>query len=339
MKVIVTGGAGYIGSHTCVDLLINGHEVLVIDDLSNSSGKALNSIKLISNKDILFVQQDLRNHKVIEKLFKDFRPDAVMHFAGLKAITESIEDPLRYYDVNVNGTISILKAMRNSHCKKIVFSSSATVYGIPNNLPIDENHSFDPVNPYGQTKLFVEKLIQAHTSSVSNFKSVILRYFNPVGAHNSGLIGEEIGTNPNNLVPFICKVAKFEKSHLNVYGKDYDTKDGTGVRDYIHVQDLARAHVVVLESFNNFDDFTTFNVGTGNPYSVLELIKTFEKITGLKIPHRFVQRRQGDVAKCLAEVDKIFQMTGWQAKYSLKEMLESAWNWEENRANDKDFYK
>ena len=326
MKVLVTGGAGYIGSHTCVELLNAGHEVFVIDNLSNGHEAALERVKIITNCELEFVNADIRDSSALDNIFNFFKPEAVIHFAGLKAVGESVADPLAYYDVNVGGSISLLAAMSKAECNNIVFSSSATVYGKPVYLPYDEEHPTNPVNPYGRTKLMIENIIEDWTKVGTLRNGVILRYFNPVGAHESGQIGEEPKGIPNNLMPYIAQVANGRRDHLNIFGNDYDTLDGTGARDYIHVVDLALAHINAL-SQNKLNRFEVLNVGSGKSTTVLQLLKNFENISGIKIKSKYLPRRNGDLAAFWADSSKAFEKMSWRPERNIKKICEDTWRW------------
>lgn len=326
MKVLVTGGAGYIGSHTCVELLNAGHEVFVIDNLCNGHEVALKRVRDITNCDLKFMNADIRDSNALDKIFKAFEPESVIHFAGLKAVGESLADPVRYYDVNVGGSISLLSAMSKAGCKNIVFSSSATVYGKPQYLPYDESHPTNPVNPYGRTKLTIENIISDWTKVNTERRGTILRYFNPVGAHESGQIGEEPIGVPSNLMPYIAQVAIGRRDHLNIFGNDYDTADGTGVRDYIHVVDLALAHLSAL-SEKNLDRFEVLNVGGQKGTSVLDLIKSFEDVYGKAIKFKYLPRRDGDLDAFWANSSKAFEKMYWQPERNIKKVCEDTWRW------------
>lgn len=297
-NILVTGGAGYIGSHTCVELLQNGYKVVVIDNLSNSSIESLRRVKKITNKNIVFYEFDMNNQSSLEKVFIDNKIDAVIHFAGLKAVSESISHPIEYYKTNVLGTIILCDVMRKFNCKKIVFSSSATVYGSPDALPIKEDSRLSAINPYGKSKLIIEEFLDDVYKSDNEWDVVILRYFNPVGAHKSGLIGEDPHGIPNNLMPYISQVAIGKRTKLNIYGGDYDTIDGTGVRDYIHVVDLAKGHVAALRIMTKMNYVLKANLGTGRGYSVLEMVESFKEVSGKDIPYVVVGRRSGDISEC-----------------------------------------
>ena len=326
-KILVTGGTGYIGSHTVVKLLESGYEVVILDNLSNSKISVIVRIEKIANKRPLFIEGDIRDKSLLNKLFGDQEIDAVIHFAGLKSVGESVEEPLKYYENNVGGSISLLEAMKNAHVTQIVFSSSATVYGEPKELPIKEDHPLNPTNPYGETKLAVENLLRDLYRSSPHWKIFILRYFNPVGAHQSGLIGEDPNGNPNNLFPYIAKVAMGELESLKVFGDDYDTKDGTGVRDYIHVSDLAEAHLRALEKLSQ-SKCEAINLGTGQGYSVLEIIKNIEKASNCTISYTITDRRGGDVATCFGDASTAESLIKWKAKLSIDRMCEDLWRWQ-----------
>jgi len=326
MRVLVTGGAGYIGSHTCVELLEAGHEVFVVDNLCNGHEAALERVRDITNRELQFTNADIRDSKALSKIFGTFKPEAVIHFAGLKAVGESVFDPLMYYDVNVGGSVSLLTAMSKACCNNIVFSSSATVYGKPEYLPYDEEHPTNPVNPYGRTKLIIENIINDWTKIDSKRKGTILRYFNPVGAHESGQIGEEPIGIPDNLMPFIAQVADGRREHLNIFGNDYDTLDGTGARDYIHVVDLALAHISMLNQ-NKLDRFEVLNIGAGKSTTVLELVSKFEEISCVPIKFKYLPRREGDLAAFWANSSKAFEKTSWKPERNIKKICKDTWLW------------
>lgn len=328
MRVLVTGGAGYIGSHTCLELLRSGHDVYVIDNLYNGSERALNRVKKMSNRTLDFCKCDVRDEQALGGVFDQFKPDAVVHFAGLKAVGESVAEPARYYDVNVGGTATLLGAMERSGCQNIVFSSSATVYGNPQYLPCDEYHPLDPINPYGRTKLMGENLLKDWSSAGRGRHAVALRYFNPVGADASGLIGEDPNGIPNNLMPFISHVAVGRRECLQIFGGDYDTTDGTGVRDYIHVSDLAQAHIAAVEKINTLAPFEAINVGTGEGLSVLQVVHEFEKQSGKTVAYQIGQRRQGDAPAVWADVTKSFNKIGFKATRGIVEMCKDTWCWQ-----------
>lgn len=333
MRILITGGAGYIGSHTLLELLGERHEACVLDNFSNSSPIALERVAQLTNSSFDQVTADIRDDRALARAFAEFKPQAVIHFGGLKAVGESAEVPLKYYEHNVQGTISLLKAMETSDCRKIVFSSSATVYGEPVYLPYDEQHPCAPTNPYGRTKYFVEEILKDWVQTDSRNSAVLLRYFNPVGAHSSGLIGEDPNDIPNNLMPFVSQVAVGRRPKLSVFGNDYDTPDGTGLRDYIHVGDLARAHVAAVDYAANNTGAEAFNVGTGKGATVLEVVKAFEAASGRPVPYEFAPRRAGDIASYFADPAKARKLLHWQARFTLKDMCESAWAWQSKNPN------
>ena len=330
--ILVTGGAGYIGSHTLIELDKAGFDFLVLDNLSNSSEEAIRRVEEIINKKIPFVKGDIRDKELLREIFKENRIDSVIHFAGLKAVGESVEKPLMYYENNVCGTNNLLEVMKEFGVKKFVFSSSATVYGEPDKMPVTEDMQTGVgiTNPYGRSKYMIEEILKDLFISDNSWKIAILRYFNPVGAHESGMMGEDPEGIPNNLMPFITQVAVGKLPKLRVFGGDYPTHDGTGVRDYIHVMDLANAHVKALEYINNNDlnEPLIVNLGTGQGYSVLDMVKAFERASGVKIPYEIVDRRPGDIAKIYANPNKAKELLGWEAKRGIDEMCESAWNWQ-----------
>lgn len=332
MKILITGGAGYIGSHTVVELLNKNEGLILIDNFYNSKRKALENIKKITNKDFKFYEMDYTDINLLEKVFEENKIDAVIHFAGYKAVGESVEKPIEYYQNNVSGTLNLLSVMKKHNVKKIIFSSSATVYGVPQKLPITETDKVgDTTNPYGTSKLFIEQILKDLYNSDNTWSIAILRYFNPVGAHTSSLIGEDPNGIPNNLMPYILKVATGEKPKLNVFGNDYETKDGTGVRDYIHVVDLAKGHIKALEKINKEKQgLFIYNLGTGKGYSVLEMIKTFEKVTGQKINYEITERRPGDVAECYADSTKAQKELNFTCEKTLEDMCKDAWNFVKN---------
>jgi UDP-glucose 4-epimerase len=337
MKVLVTGGAGYIGSHTCLKLLRSGYDVQVVDNLDNGNVEALTRVKRLSNRDLAFTECDVRDVNSLDKVFAEFQPDAVIHFAGLKAVEESSAQPALYYDVNVGGTATLLSAMERARCDKIVFSSSATVYGEPHYLPCDENHPRSPINPYGRTKLIGENLLQDWSCAKPLSRhAVALRYFNPVGADPSGEIGEDPNDIPNNLMPFISQVAVSRRDYLQVFGNDYDTVDGTGVRDYIHVVDLACAHVAAVDYIQELAPFEAINIGTGNGISVLQMVSEFEQQSSKKINYQIAPRRPGDAAEVWADVSKAKRMIRFQAKFGVSEMCSETWRWQ---SSNPDGYK
>ena len=330
MKVLVTGGAGYIGSHTCVELLNNGHDVIVVDNLSNSKPEVINRIKELTGRDFKFYKADILNKKEIDKIFKENNIEAVIHFAGLKAVGESVKIPLRYYYNNVTGTLVLCEVMQKHNVKKMVFSSSATVYGKPKTVPITEDFPLSATNPYGRTKLMIEEILRDIYISDNDWSIALLRYFNPIGAHESGRIGEDPNGIPNNLMPYITQVAIGKRERLNVFGDDYDTHDGTGVRDYIHVVDLAKGHLKALEKVMATKGVKAYNIGTGVGYSVLDVVRNFEKVTGKKIPYVITSRRPGDIDKCYADPTKACKELGWKAEKTLEDMCKDAWNWQRN---------
>jgi UDP-glucose 4-epimerase len=324
---LVTGGTGYIGSHTCVELIKSGYEVVVVDNLYNSSLEVLKRIKKLTGVDIPFYKEDVRDRVALTQIFEQHLIDVVFHFAGLKAVGESIEKPIEYYDNNVGGTFILAEVMRDFDCKTFVYSSSATVYGDPHIVPIKENFPLSATNPYGRSKLMIEEFLQDVFVADDGWYIALLRYFNPVGAHKSGLIGEDPNDIPNNLIPYISQVAigKFDK--LNVFGGDYDTPDGTGVRDYIHVVDLAKGHIKALQALENKSQVLTVNLGTGNGYSVLDMVKAFEKASGKEVPYQIVDRRPGDIATCYADPAYAEERLDWKAECELDEMCEDTWRW------------
>lgn len=328
MKVLVTGGAGYIGSHTCLELLLAGHEIIIVDNLSNSREESLTRVQEITGKKLVFHKIDLLDEEGLEKVFRTSSIDAVIHFAGLKAVGESVAMPLHYYHNNVTGTLNLCAMMLKYGVKKLVFSSSATVYGDPHTVPITEDFPVSPTNPYGRSKLMVEKICRDLCVSDASWRIVLLRYFNPVGAHQSGRIGEDPNDIPNNLFPFISQVAVGRRTALSVFGDDYETKDGTGVRDYIHVLDLAKGHLKALERLNEYSGVLTYNLGTGRGYSVLEVVKAFEAASGKTVRYDIVARRPGDIATCYADSSKAREELNWSAKIELKQMCEDAWRWQ-----------
>ena len=331
MSVLVTGGAGYIGSHTVVELLSEGYEVIVLDNFSNSSPKALENIKKITGKDFKFYEADLLDRAAIKKIFDENEGiDSVIHFAGLKAVGESVEKPILYYHNNITGTLILVDEMAKHNVKKIVFSSSATVYGDPTSVPIREDFPRSTTNPYGSTKLMIENILTDVYTSDNEWSVILLRYFNPIGAHESGLIGEEPNGIPNNLMPYINQVALGKLDHLNIFGDDYPTPDGTGVRDYIHVVDLAKGHIKAIEKANKLKGVEAYNLGTGHGYSVLDIVNNFEKATGVKVKYEIVDRRPGDIAECYAEPTKAEFELGWKAEKNLEEMCKDSWRFTEN---------
>ncbi len=330
MRILVTGGAGYIGSHTCVELLNEGHEVIVLDNLYNASEIALERVKHITGKDLTFYEVDLLDKEKVNEVFEKEEIDAVIHFAALKAVGESVDKPLMYYENNITGTLNLCEVMQKHDVKNIVFSSSATVYGSPDVVPITEDAPLSTTNPYGSTKLMMEQILQDLHVADPEWNVVILRYFNPIGAHESGLIGEDPKGIPNNLVPYITQVAVGKLKALSVFGDDYDTPDGTGVRDYIHVVDLAVGHVDALNRLNPNDGVSIYNLGTGKGYSVLEMVSAFSEVVGKEIPYIIKERRAGDIATVYAEPTKAKEEIGWVAKRDLKTMCEDSWRWQSN---------
>lgn len=329
MSILVTGGAGYIGSHTCIELLAQGYEVVIVDNLYNSCEEAVRRIEELSGKKVSFYKADLLDKEAVEEIFEKESIDSVIHFAGLKAVGESVQKPLEYFHNNLTGTLILCDVMRHHGVKSIVFSSSATVYGNPASVPIYEDFPLSVTNPYGRTKLMIEEILQDVVVSDPEWKVILLRYFNPVGAHKSGRIGENPRGIPNNLTPYITQVAVGKLDHVNVFGNDYDTPDGTGVRDYIHVVDLALGHVKAIEKINAMDGgVKIYNLGTGIGYSVLEVIEAFRKATGKEIPYVIGPRRAGDIATCYAATDKAEKELGWKAQRGLDEMCEDAWRWQ-----------
>jgi len=333
MAILVTGGAGYIGSHTCVELLNAGYEVIVVDNLINSSEKALERVKEITGKKLTFYKADLLDKKALDNIFEKESIDSVIHFAGLKAVGESVLIPLKYYHNNITGTITLCEVMQNHGVKDIVFSSSATVYGNPETVPIKEDFPLSATNPYGRTKLIIENLLKDLYVSDNSWNIAILRYFNPIGAHKSGKIGEDPKNIPNNLVPYITQVAIGKLECLGVFGNDYDTPDGTGVRDYIHVVDLAMGHLKALEKLKEKPGVSIYNLGTGKGYSVLDMVKNFEKVSGRTIKYKILPRRPGDIAICYADPSKAKLELGWEATRDINEMCEDSWRWQKNNPN------
>ena len=333
MSVLVTGGAGYIGSHTVIQLLENNKEVIIVDNFSNSNPMVLDKIKEITNKDFKFYEIDTKNQEELEIVFKENKIDSVIHFAAYKAVGESVSKPLEYYTNNIVNTLSVLNLMKKYDVKKFVFSSSATVYGDPHTCPITEDFPLSTTNPYGATKLMIEDMLRDISKADPSFNIAILRYFNPVGAHSSGLIGEDPNDIPNNLMPYISQVAVGKLEKLSVFGNDYNTPDGTGVRDYIHVVDLANGHLKALDKLDTNCGLVTYNLGTGNGYSVLDMVKAFSKASGKEVAYKIVDRRPGDVAMCYADPKKANEELGWKAQYGIKEMCEDAWNWQSKNPN------
>ena len=334
MKILVTGGAGYIGSHTCVELLENDYEVVILDNLYNSSEKAVNRIEKITNKKVTFYKTDLLNKEEMNAIFEKEKIDAVIHFAGLKAVGESVRKPLEYYQNNITGTLNLIDVMKKQYVKNIIFSSSATVYGNPASIPITEECPKGVcTNPYGWTKWMLEQILSDVYTSDPEWNVMLLRYFNPIGAHESGLIGEDPKGIPNNLLPYVAQVAIGKLECVGVFGNDYDTPDGTGVRDYIHVVDLAKGHVKALEKIKEKAGLKVYNLGTGNGYSVLDVIHAFEKACGHTIPYQIKPRREGDIATCYSKCDKAKDELGWEAQYNLDDMVSSSWKWQTMNPN------
>ncbi|MFP7297225.1 UDP-glucose 4-epimerase GalE [Neobacillus niacini] len=333
MAILVTGGAGYIGTHTCVELLNSGYEIVVLDNLSNSKPEALKRVKELTGKDFKFYEVDLLDRVKLEEVFAENNIEAVIHFAGLKAVGESVAIPLHYYHNNITGTLILCEVMNKFGVKNIVFSSSATVYGMPERMPISEVDPLSTTNPYGSTKLMIEQILRDLFVSDSTWSIALLRYFNPIGAHESGRIGEDPNGIPNNLMPFITQVAVGKLEKLRVFGNQYPTVDGTGVRDYIHVVDLAKGHLKALEKIMGQAGVEAYNLGTGNGYSVLEMVKAFEKASGIDIPYQIVENRPGDVAVCYADSTKAKTELGWTAEKGIEEMCRDSWKWQSQNPN------
>ncbi|MFR6066277.1 MAG: UDP-glucose 4-epimerase GalE [Eubacterium sp.] len=334
MAVLVTGGAGYIGSHTCVELINAGVDVVIVDNFYNCKKSSLDRIRALVDRDFKFYECDIRDKEGMDKIFKAEDIDSVIHFAGLKAVGESVHKPLEYFDNNVNGTLVLLDVMRNNGCKKIVFSSSATVYGMNNISPLTEDMEVGGVtNPYGRTKYMIECILKDLYTSDNSWSICLLRYFNPIGAHKSGTMGEDPNGIPNNLMPYITQVAIGKMEYLNVWGDDYDTHDGTGVRDYIHVVDLALGHVKAVEKVEEASGLYIYNLGTGTGYSVLDVVKAFEKASGVKVPYKIGPRREGDIATCYSDPSKAYKELGWKAERGIEEMCEDSWRWQSQNPN------
>ena len=325
MKILVSGGTGYIGSHTCVELIEAGCEVVVFDNLYNSKEESLDKVKEITGVRPKFYKADMTKKEELRPIFEENKFDAVIHFAGLKAVGESVAKPLEYYENNLGGTFNLIEMMREYGCKSIIFSSSATVYGVPKTVPITEDFPLSATNPYGRTKLMLEEILSDIAAADPEWSVVLLRHFNPIGAHESGLIGESPNGIPNNLMPYIMQVAVGKLPELGVFGNDYDTPDGTGVRDYIHVSDLAKGHVAALPKATKEKGVHIYNLGTGNGYSVLDIVKAFEAANGVKVPYSIKPRRPGDVAQCYANPKKAFDELGWEAQYDLERMCKDSW--------------
>lgn len=330
MAVLVTGGAGYIGSHCCIELLAAGYEVVVVDNLSNSSDVALGRVQQIAGKSLSFYQLDIRDQTGLEAVFQQHTIESVIHFAGLKAVGESVAKPLWYYQNNVQGTLTLCDVMQQFGVYQLVFSSSATVYGDPHTVPITEDFPLSATNPYGQSKLMVENILRDLAVSDERWNVILLRYFNPVGAHDSGLIGEDPQGIPNNLMPYISQVAVGKLKQLSVFGGDYNTPDGTGVRDYIHVVDLALGHIKALQKLSSNQGAVAYNLGTGQGYSVIDMVKAFEQGTGQSVPYQIVDRRPGDIAACYADPLRAANELGWQAEKTLEDMTRDTWRWQSN---------
>lgn len=335
MKILVTGGTGYIGSHTAVELLNSGYEIVIIDNFSNSKSDVLDKIKLITNKDFKFYEGDVCNKDLLRKIFSENKIDAVIHFAGYKAVGESVKKPIMYYRNNIDSTLSLIEVMNEFNCKKIVFSSSATVYGNPTTLPIKEDFPLSTTNPYGSTKLMIENILRDLYISDNDWSIALLRYFNPIGAHISGLIGENPKGIPNNLMPYIVKVASKELDELSIFGNDYNTPDGTGVRDYIHVVDLAKGHIKAIEKILKDKGIDAYNLGTGIGYSVLDLVTTFERVNNIKVPYKITDRRPGDIASCYADSSYALEKLNWKAEKGIEEMCRDSYNYILNSKNQK----
>ena len=335
MKLLVTGGAGYIGSHTCIELLKKSHSVTIYDNLSNSNIESLKRVEDITGKPMKIIKDDLLNIKKLDEVFFNENFDAVVHFAGLKAVGESVLKPLEYYDNNIVGTLNLLKIMQKYDVKNLVFSSSATVYGIPKVLPLEESAARSTTNPYGTSKLMIEYILEDLVKSDEQWKIVALRYFNPIGAHSSGLIGEDPNGIPNNLLPFVSQVAAGKRDRLSIFGGDYPTIDGTGVRDYIHIVDLAKGHLKALEYIktSSYGEFLPINLGTGHGYSVLEIVNTFSEVSGKDIAYDIIARRDGDVAECYADATLAFKKLRWKAELELEAMCRDTWRWQKNNPN------
>ena len=333
MNILLTGGAGYIGSHTCIELINAGHTAVIADNLCNSKRESINRVEKITGAKIPFYEIDVRDKEALSKVFEENSIDAVIHFAGLKAVGESCEIPLQYYSNNIDSTLILLEVMKKYNCHNIVFSSSATVYGIPERVPLVETMPTSCTNPYGWTKLMIEQILTDVAKADPELSVVLLRYFNPIGAHESGTIGENPNGIPNNLMPYITQVAVGRRDMLSVFGNDYDTHDGTGVRDYIHVVDLADGHVKALKKIEEKAGVCVYNLGTGNGYSVLDMVKAFSKACGKDLPYKILDRRPGDIATCYADPAKAKAELGWEAKRGLDEMCEDSWRWQSSNPN------
>ena len=334
MAILVSGGAGYIGSHTCVELLNEGYEVVVLDNLVNSSEKSLERVEELTGKKVTFYKGDILDREILNTIFKNEKIESCIHFAGLKAVGESVSIPWQYYNNNINGTLVLVDVMKQYGCKNIIFSSSATVYGDPAQIPITEEcPKGQCTNPYGWTKSMLEQILMDIQKADNEWNVIILRYFNPIGAHKSGRIGENPNGIPNNLMPYVTQVAVGKLESLGVFGNDYDTHDGTGVRDYIHVVDLAKGHVAALKKIDENPELCIYNLGTGHGYSVLDIVKNFEAANGVKIPYVIKDRRPGDIATCYCDPEKAKREMGWKAQYDIKDMCEDAWRWQSNNPN------
>ena len=333
MRILVTGGAGYIGSHTCVELLNHGYEVVVIDNFCNSSAESLNRVELITGKKVAFYEGDMADRKLLDEIFENEKIDAVIHFAGLKAVGESVAKPIEYFMNNVSGSLVLFDAMKNHGVKNIIFSSSATVYGNPKETKIKEDFPLSVTNPYGRTKLMLEEILRDIHTADSEWNVVLLRYFNPIGAHESGMLGEDPNGIPNNLLPYITKVSVGELPYLRVFGNDYNTPDGTCIRDYIHVVDLARGHVQAINKLNEKIGVREYNLGTGNGYSVLEVIQNFSEASGIEIPYKITERRPGDVDAYFADATRAKEELGFEAQYDIRKMCEDSYRWQKKNPN------
>ncbi|HOQ79720.1 MAG TPA: UDP-glucose 4-epimerase GalE [Candidatus Cloacimonadota bacterium] len=333
MAILLTGGAGYVGSHTSIELLNAGYEVIIVDNLSNSKYAAVSRVEELTGKKVAFYETDILDRVSLDFIFNQHQIDSVIHFAGLKAVGESVDIPLKYYLNNVSGTISLCEIMAKHNVKSLVFSSSASVYGTPETVPIKEDFPLATTNPYARTKLMIEEIFRDLYTSDNEWQIALLRYFNPIGAHASGRIGEDPNDIPNNLMPFITQVAIGKREKLSIFGNDYSTHDGTGVRDFIHVVDLAKGHLKALEKVKNLKEVEAFNLGTGKGYSVLDLINAFEKVTGLKVPYQITSRRAGDIAICYANPEKSNRELNWKAEKDIEDMCKDAWNWQKLNPN------
>ena len=333
MAILVTGGTGYIGSHTVIELLKENYEVVIVDDYSNSKPEVLKRIKELSGKDVTFHEVNITDKEALGQVFEQHNLEAVIHFAGYKAVGESVAKPLKYYQNNLNGTLVLMELMNEYNVKKMVFSSSATVYGMTNEAPFTEDMPLSTTNPYGTTKMFIEQFLQDQQVADESWSTALLRYFNPIGAHESGRIGEDPNDIPNNLMPYITQVAVGKREKLSVFGSDYDTHDGTGVRDYIHVIDLAKGHIRALEKVLSTTGIDAYNLGTGKGYSVLDVVKAFEEASGKEVPYELVDRRPGDIGSSYADVSKAKNQLGWEAQLGLEDMCRDSWNWQHSNPN------